>query len=110
MANVDQIINKITQGNMESLNLSNKNIGNEGVIKLAKALEENQTITTLDLRDNNIGDEGVIKIYPTKASSSSLFLHILNEKGKVEKTQQFFNPRQLDQKIKQLQQKGYKKI
>ncbi len=57
MANVDQIINKITQGNMESLNLSNKNIGNEGVIAIAEALKENQIITTLDLHNNFIGPE-----------------------------------------------------
>ena len=41
------------------LNLSDKNIGNEGAKALAKALESNTSLKTLDLTNNPIGDEGV---------------------------------------------------
>ena len=71
---------------------------------------QHRTSTSSSPKQNNDNIKFYQVIYPTRASSSSSFLRILNEKGEVEKTQQFFNPRQLDQKIKLLKQKGYKNI
>ena len=37
-------------------------MGDEGATHLSKALETNSTLQSLDLRDNNIGDEGTTEI------------------------------------------------
>ena len=77
MPNVDQIINKITHGSMKSLNLSNNNIGNEGVIAIAEALKENQIITTLDLHNNFIGPEAATALANALRVNSSITKVIL---------------------------------
>lgn len=43
MANIDQIINKITHEDMKSLDLRGKYIKEEGAKSLAEALKENST-------------------------------------------------------------------
>ena len=47
---------------VEVLNLCNNNIGNEGAIAFARTLQTNQTLKELNLCSNNIGNEGVIAL------------------------------------------------
>jgi Ran GTPase-activating protein (RanGAP) involved in mRNA processing and transport len=63
-------LEKNSESSLTTLNLQNNNLGNEGVLKLAKSLENlNQnsknssisSLTTLNLRHNNIGKAAVVQ-------------------------------------------------
>ncbi len=43
---------------LTTLNLNNKNIGNQEAIEIATALKDNHTLTTLDLDNNQVVDSG----------------------------------------------------
>ena len=44
------------------INLMGCNIGDKGAVEVAKALENNATVTTISLSDNHIGNEGAIAL------------------------------------------------
>ena len=47
---------------LTTLNLQQNDIGDEGVFALAEALKTNNTLTTLNLQQNDIGNEGVNRL------------------------------------------------
>ena len=57
---------------LHHLNVSSCQIGDEGAVVLARALEANNTLKTLDLSHNSISDVGVEELGSALASNSSL--------------------------------------
>ncbi|CAK9040238.1 unnamed protein product, partial [Durusdinium trenchii] len=64
-----------TNQTLQKLGLSNNNIDTEGGVALAKALETNQTLTTLVLQSNQIGAEGGVAL--GKALETNQTLQVL---------------------------------
>ena len=54
------------------LNLDRSYIGNDGVMKMARALETNTTLTELKLWHNNIGDEGATRVARALETNTTL--------------------------------------
>ncbi|KAA6401640.1 MAG: hypothetical protein EZS28_002833 [Streblomastix strix] len=64
---------------LQSLNLSNNNIGNDGACSLAQALRVNKYIKSLNLDSNVIGDMGIIAISQSLLPQYSQQLCNINE-------------------------------
>src|SRR5205085_280383 len=56
---------------VETLNLSDNRIGNEGIKELCNVLRTNRSLKSLDLSSNRIGDDGALHI-----AGSFLFLFL----------------------------------
>ena len=57
---------------LTTLNLPQNNISNIGATALAKALKINNTLTTLNLQQNDIGDEGVFALAEALKTNNTL--------------------------------------
>ena len=78
---LDTYIKQLKQNDstLTELHISNNNIGFEGAIAIAKALETNTTLTTLFIDNNNIGVEGSKAIAEALKTNTTLTeLHISN--------------------------------
>ena len=71
---------------LESSALINNNIGDDGMVALAKALHRNRTIEIVNLSYNDIGDPGIYALCDALAVNESFILFSipkLNVSGKV---------------------------
>ncbi len=77
-----------TNTSIETLSLSDNEIGNKGAKILGNALEINRSITDIDLYSNKIGDEGVIALTETLKINTNirklcLFANQIGPKGAI---------------------------